>query len=124
ARFGATPAAAVAFAFSAALLLITFIDLDHRFIPDEVSLPGVVVGLASAFLPGRVAPLDALLGVLVGGGLLWSVAWGYERWTGVEGRGSGDGSPVPMTGASPAGQPVPPVLAVAPPPGPLAGLPP
>ncbi|TMA67662.1 MAG: prepilin peptidase [Deltaproteobacteria bacterium] len=70
ARFGATPAAAVAFAFSAALLLITFIDLDHRFIPDEVSLPGVVVGLASAFLPGRVAPLDALLGVLVGGASL------------------------------------------------------
>src|SRR6059036_2291677 len=63
ARFGATPAAAVAFAFSAALLLITFIDLDHRFIPDEVSLPGVVVGLASAFLPGRIAPADALLGV-------------------------------------------------------------
>src|SRR5207253_1738332 len=61
ARFGATPAAAVAFAFSAALLLITFIDLDHRFIPDEVSLPGVVVGLASAFLPGRVGPVDALL---------------------------------------------------------------
>src|SRR2546427_2041919 len=89
-RFGATPAAAVAFAFSAALLLITFVDLDHRFIPDEVSLPGIVVGLASSFLPGRIGPVDAVLGVLIGGGLLWAVACGDQRWTGVGGMGYGD----------------------------------
>ena len=122
ARFGATPAAAVAFAFSAALLLITFIDLDHRFIPDEVSLPGVVVGLASAFLPGRVAPLDALLGVLVGGGLLWAVAWGYERWTGVEGMGYGDVKLLAMIGAFLGWQAVPAVLVVASLTGSLAGM--
>src|SRR5512145_2092594 len=34
AHFGETPYAAVAFTFTAALLLITFIDLGHRFIPD------------------------------------------------------------------------------------------
>src|SRR5215813_7301003 len=61
ARFGVTPFALLAFAFSAALLLITFIDLDHRFIPDEVSLPGIVVGCAASFLPGGVTPLDALI---------------------------------------------------------------
>src|SRR5207249_1054614 len=50
--FGPSPAAAVAFLFTAALLLITFVDLDHRFIPDEVSLPGIVAGLgAGAVLP-------------------------------------------------------------------------
>src|SRR5439155_1217792 len=121
-RFGATPAAAVAFAFSAALLLITFIDLDHRFIPDEVSLPGVVVGLASAFLPGRVGPVDALLGVLVGGGLLWAVAWGYERWTGVEGMGYGDVKLLAMIGAFLGWQAVPAVLVVASLTGSLAGM--
>src|SRR6184192_2445667 len=121
-RFGATPAGAVVFAFSAALLLITFIDLDHRFIPDEVSLPGVVVGLASAFLPGRVAPLDALLGVLVGGGLLWSVAWGYERWTGVEGMGYGDVKLLAMIGAFLGWQAIPAVLVVSSLTGSLAGI--
>src|SRR5689334_13712225 len=41
--FGPTLHAAIAFAFTAALLLVSVIDLDHRFIPDEVSLPGVLV---------------------------------------------------------------------------------
>src|SRR5205823_5555069 len=55
--FGPSAAAAVAFLFTAALLLITFVDFDHRFIPDEVSLPGIAVGGvarrlgASAVLP-------------------------------------------------------------------------
>src|SRR5438132_983523 len=41
--FGPSAAAAVAFLFTAALLLVTFVDFDHRFIPDEVSLPGSAV---------------------------------------------------------------------------------
>src|SRR5262249_58143507 len=65
-RFGPTLHAGIVFAFTAALLLITFVDLDHRFIPDEVSLPGIVVGLVASFLPEGVAPLHALAGVLVG----------------------------------------------------------
>src|SRR5437764_8883980 len=122
ARFGPSAAAAVAFLFTAALLLITFIDLDHRFIPDEVSLPGIVVGLASAFLPGRIAPADALLGVLIGGGVLWTVAWGYERWTGVEGMGYGDVKLLAMIGAFLGWQAVPAVLVVAALTGSLAGI--
>src|SRR5947207_12182908 len=55
--FGPTVPAAVAFVFAAALLLVSVIDLDHRFIPDEVSLPGILVGIAAAFLPGRPTPL-------------------------------------------------------------------
>ena len=120
-RFGATPAGLVAFAFTAALLLVTFIDLDHRFIPDEVSLPGVVVGLAAAFLPGGVTPLDAFGGVLLGGGVLWAVAWGYERLTGVEGMGYGDVKLLAMIGAFLGWQAIPGVLVVASITGSLAG---
>jgi leader peptidase (prepilin peptidase)/N-methyltransferase len=112
-RFGVTPAALVAFAFTAALLLVTFIDLDHRFIPDEVSLPGIVVGLAAAFLPGGVTPLDAFGGVLLGGGVLWAVAWGYERLTGVEGMGYGDVKLLAMIGAFLGWEAIPAVLVVA-----------
>src|SRR5262245_41469318 len=62
-RLGPTAQGVAAFAFTAALLLITFIDLDHLFIPDEVSLPGIVIGLGVALLPGGISLADAFLGV-------------------------------------------------------------
>ena len=47
-RFGFGPAGALYFAFGAALLAVTFIDLDWQIIPDAITLPGVVIGLAAA----------------------------------------------------------------------------
>ena len=111
-RFGLTPMAAVAFVFSAALLLITFVDFDHKFIPDEVSLPGIVVGLAASFLEGPPTPIDALLGVALGGGALWLVAWGYERATGTEGMGLGDVKLLAMIGAFLGWRAIPAVLVI------------
>jgi leader peptidase (prepilin peptidase) / N-methyltransferase len=121
-HFGQTAYAAVAFVFTASLLLVTFIDLDHRFIPDEVSLPGIAIGVAFAFLPGGVTPRDAALGALLGGGILWAVAWGYERMTGIEGMGLGDVKLLAMIGAFLGWQAVPTVLVVASLAGSLAGL--
>src|SRR5207244_12150100 len=79
-------------------------------------------GLPRACLPGRIAPADALLGVLSGGGVLWTVAWGYERWTGVEGMGYGDVKLLAMIGAFLGWQAVPAVLVVASLTGSLAGI--
>ena len=117
-RFHVTPHAAVAFAFTAALVLVTFVDLDHRFIPDEVSLPGVLVGLAASFLPGDPltgdpTPLDAAAGAALGGGILWAVAWVYERMAGIEGMGFGDVKLLAMIGAFLGWQAIPAVLIVA-----------
>jgi leader peptidase (prepilin peptidase)/N-methyltransferase len=120
--FGPTLQAVVAFAFTAALLLITFIDLDHMFIPDEVSLPGIGVGIAAAFLDGPPAPLDAIAGVALGGGALWLVAWSYERLTGVEGMGFGDVKLLAMMGAFLGWQAIPVILVVASITGSLAGV--
>jgi leader peptidase (prepilin peptidase)/N-methyltransferase len=122
AGFGPSATAVVAFLFTAALLLVTFVDLDHRFIPDEVSLPGIVVGLGAAFLPGGVGPLDALAGAVLGGGILWAVAWAYERLTGVEGMGFGDVKLLAMIGAFLGWQAIPAVLVVASLTGSLAGI--
>ena len=58
-RLGPTLAFAGYFAFAAALVVITFIDLDHQIIPDVISLPGIVVGLAFSLVSPLVTPLDA-----------------------------------------------------------------
>jgi leader peptidase (prepilin peptidase)/N-methyltransferase len=121
-RLGATPAALVAFAFTAALLLITFIDLDHLFIPDEVSLPGVLVGLALSALPYGIGLANSAIGAALGGGLLWLVAWSYERSTGTEGMGLGDVKLLAMIGAFLGWQAIPVVLVVASIGGSVAGI--
>lgn len=79
----------VLFAFVTALLIITVIDLDHRIIPDVISLPGIVVGLILS-LRGDPGPVSSAVGILSGGGLLFAVAWGYAAATGREGMGGGD----------------------------------
>lgn len=88
-RFGPTPEFAAGFALIAGLVAITFIDLDHRIIPDSLSLGGVALGFASSF----VTPLGwkaSLAGVALGGGALLAVAFGYYALTRREGMGLGD----------------------------------
>jgi leader peptidase (prepilin peptidase) / N-methyltransferase len=98
-RLGPTIAFAGYFAFVAALIAITFIDLDHRIIPDVISLPGILAGLAVSFVSPLVTPLDALIGAVAGGGFLLAIAVGYEKLRGIEGMGGGDIKLLAMIGA-------------------------
>ncbi|MBI3785335.1 MAG: prepilin peptidase [Deltaproteobacteria bacterium] len=98
-RFELSPPIIAYAAFVSALIVVSFIDLDHQIIPDGISLPGIVVGLLfalSGYGPGFV---DSLLGVLLGGGTLWAVAAGYEWLRGQEGMGGGDIKLLAMIGA-------------------------
>lgn len=98
-KFGLTPSALAYFIFGAALLVITFIDLDHQIIPNEITLPGIPIGLAfSFFIPG-LSPAASLIGILIGGGLLWAVATLYLLLTRREGMGFGDVKLLGMIGA-------------------------
>lgn len=97
--FGLTPWAAVACAFTAALVVISFIDLDHQIIPDVISLPGVVVGLVLAVPGWGPSLVERILGMLLGGGLLWAVAVLYEWARNREGMGGGDIKLLAMIGA-------------------------
>lgn len=99
ARFGVGWTAAIMFLLIAAFLVITFIDIDHRIIPDVITLPGIPIGLAASFGPGLVTPLEALIGILAGGGSLFLVAWGYQFITKREGMGGGDIKLLAMIGA-------------------------
>lgn len=98
-RFGLSVAAAGYALFSAALLVIIFIDLHHQIIPDVISLPGIVIGFLFSFVNPQVAWLDSLIGLLVGGGVLYAVAMLYYLWRRQEGMGGGDIKLLAMLGA-------------------------
>lgn len=83
----------------ATLIVIAFIDLDHQIIPDIISLPGIGIGFSMSFFAPWIGWLDSLLGILLGGGLLLSIAWGYEFLAKREGMGGGDIKLLAMIGA-------------------------
>ncbi len=85
--------------FVAAMVVVTFIDLDHQIIPDAITLPGTALAIAAAFAGWTIPPADALLGAVVGGGSLFLVAWGYRAATGRDGLGGGDVKLLLMVGA-------------------------
>lgn len=66
----------VLFGFISALIVITFIDIDHRIIPDVISLPGIILGFGASFVLPWVSWQDSVLGILLGGGacLLWRIS--------------------------------------------------
>ena len=80
------------------LVPIAFIDLDHRIIPDELSLGGIAAGILLSFLPGGDW-MGSLAGGLLGGGILYATAAAYEKVTGREGMGGGDIKLIAMIGA-------------------------
>lgn len=96
--FGFSAGLPAYFIFTASLIVITFIDLKYQIIPDIISLPGIGAGLlASCFLP--VGLLNSIIGVLIGGGTLALIAFGYHFVTGREGMGGGDIKLLAMIGA-------------------------
>jgi len=88
--FGLTLDGVVYFMFISSLLVITFIDIDHKIIPDIITLPGIPIGLAASFLLSAMTFKSSLLGLLAGGGSLLLVAWTYSLITRKEGMGGGD----------------------------------
>jgi leader peptidase (prepilin peptidase)/N-methyltransferase len=90
ARFGPGPDLVVALVFLAAMIAVTAIDLEHQIIPDAITIPGILAGLLASVATGRLAGLDSVLGVLVGGGIFWVILQASLVFTGREGMGGGD----------------------------------
>ncbi len=87
------------YALIAALLVITFIDIDHQIIPDVITYPGIVVGFLASLAVGQITYIESLIGIILGGGVLLMVAWGYYLVTKKEGMGGGDIKLLAMIGA-------------------------
>ncbi|MDD5475067.1 MAG: prepilin peptidase [Syntrophales bacterium] len=87
------------FIFTAALIVVAFIDLRRQIIPHVITLPGIpLFFMAGVFFMGTGA-LDAFLGVMIGAGCLYFVAVYYEWLTDREGMGGGDVNLLAMMGA-------------------------
>ena len=105
------------------LLVITLIDLKHMIIPNVITIPGAVIGLLynalmtdwgrsrdllGAFgfslenffgVLNEVPFLDSVFGLIIGGGLLFLIAFLYVIIRKTEGMGMGDVKLLAMIGA-------------------------
>ena len=84
--------------FLAGLVLGTFVDFEHFIIPDSVTIGGMVAGpILSALVPALHARgvwwqglLSSFIGMALGFGLLYAVAWIGEKAFKKEAMGFGD----------------------------------
>ncbi len=84
--------------FVCALIVLFGIDLEHQILPNSITLPGIVIGVLFS-LAGPPGWRASLLGVLLGGGVLYAIAWGYYAVRKEEGLGMGDVKMLAMIGA-------------------------
>jgi leader peptidase (prepilin peptidase)/N-methyltransferase len=84
--------------FGCALIVLFAIDLEHHLLPNAITIPGIIVGFAFSFItePGW---RSSLIGLVVGGGILYAIAEGYYRLRHEEGLGMGDVKMLSMIGA-------------------------
>ena len=120
AEFGLTGEGFLVMALCSSLLVITFIDLDHQIIPDVITLPGMVIGVAAApfFMTalaeplslglGRMIPhtgpyvtglLNSLMGLILGAAPLYVIGLLWEKLRKIEAMGGGDVKLMGMVGS-------------------------
>lgn len=87
------------FIFAAVLLVISFIDLKHKIIPDVISLPGIPFFLTLGYFVCKIPFLELILGIIIGGGSLYLIAFLYYLLTKKDGMGGGDIKLLAMIGA-------------------------
>jgi leader peptidase (prepilin peptidase)/N-methyltransferase len=99
-RFGWSPALFFRdWPFLGLLLAITFIDLEHRIIPDTLSLGGLLLGLLTCWAVPDPGWIGSLVGAFIGVFTFYALAWIYQRLSGRSGLGGGDIKLLAMLGA-------------------------
>jgi leader peptidase (prepilin peptidase)/N-methyltransferase len=96
---GPGPHAVVTMAFVTALGVLALIDLDHKMLPNVITLPGIAFGLAASLLAGPPTPLASAVSAAVGYGAFMAIARAWEALRGIEALGQGDWKMAAMLGA-------------------------
>jgi len=96
-QFGSGWPALAALVLTWFLIALTFIDIDHQLLPDNLTMPLTWLGLAlslwgtqSPAISIPVDPRSSLIGAMAGYVSLWSVYHLFRLITGKEGMGYGD----------------------------------
>jgi leader peptidase (prepilin peptidase)/N-methyltransferase len=76
--------------FSSALIALGLIDFYHKLLPDRITLPGTILGLAYSFFRPDLTFFKALIGAAVGAGFLLFIYGAYYLLRKKEGLGMGD----------------------------------
>ena len=89
-HFGFGLHALIALPFVWALVALAVIDLNTQFLPDDITLPLLWLGLLVNLNDGFTDLQSAVIGAMAGYLALWSVYWCFKLSTGKEGMGYGD----------------------------------
>jgi leader peptidase (prepilin peptidase)/N-methyltransferase len=119
-KFGLSVEWGIYFVFCSSLIVLALIDAEHRILPDVITLNGIWAGVLVSTVVGQpdgfssrimgwlgmndvnphvTALIGSVLGIIVGGGLLWLVGEAFFRIRGIEGMGFGDVKMMAMVGA-------------------------
>ncbi len=98
-HFGVSWQTTAAIILSWALICLSFIDYDHQYLPDNITLPFLWLGLLLN-LNGLFTDIQsAIIGTMAGYLILWSIYKLFKAVTGKEGMGYGDFKLLAMAGA-------------------------
>jgi leader peptidase (prepilin peptidase)/N-methyltransferase len=89
-RFGVSAQTIAALLFTWSLIALSGIDLDHKLLPDDITLPLLWLGLLVNTFMLFVGVFPALLGAMAGYLVLWIVYHVFRLLTGKDGMGYGD----------------------------------
>lgn len=89
-RYGVTLTTLFALLFTWIIIALTFIDLDHHLLPDQLTLSLLWLGLIASLFNLFCTPNDAIVGAIIGY-LIFAIVQGvFHLVTGKVGMGQGD----------------------------------
>jgi leader peptidase (prepilin peptidase) / N-methyltransferase len=98
-HFGYTPQTVFALLLTWSLIALSFIDIDHQLLPDNITLPVLWLGLFLSLFGIFTDSHASIVGVVAGYISLWTVYQLFKLATGKEGMGYGDFKLLALFGA-------------------------
>jgi len=98
-KFGFTLQSGFGLLLTWVLVTLSFIDFDHKLLPDDIVIPIMWLGLALSLVPVYTTPIDSIAGAIIGYLTFWLVFQAFLLLTGKQGMGHGDFKLMALLGA-------------------------